>query len=123
MSRLVLVVAVAAVSLLAATGAGASPQAHAAGKCHLSSHDQRHSGASYLTSLSVRHTSCRTGKSVVRAFNACRHRSGGAGGHCHHRVKHYSCSEHRAGISVQYDSTVNCKRGSRRVHFTYTQNT
>ena len=123
MSRLVLLVAVAAVSLLCAASAGASPSVHAAGKCHLSGHDQRHSGASYLTSLSVKHTSCSTGKAVVRAFNACRHASGGAGGHCHHRVKGYSCSEHRAGISVQYDSTTNCSRGSRRVHFTYTQNT
>jgi hypothetical protein len=80
-------------------------------------------GASYVTSLHVTKTSCSTGKAVVRAFNACRHHSGGAAGHCHHKVKHYSCSEHRAGISVQYDSSVTCKRGARRVKFTYTQNT
>jgi hypothetical protein len=127
MSRVfVLVAAAAAVAVLAfAGGAGASssPQAHAAGTCHLSSHDQRHSGASYVTSLSVKKTSCKTGKSVVRAYNACRHRSGGARGHCHHKVKHYKCSEHRAGISTQFDASVTCKRGARRVHFTYTENT
>lgn len=127
MSRvLVLVAAAAAVALLGLTGsagASSSPQAHAAGKCHLGAKESRHMGASYVTSLHVKKTSCKTGKSVVRAFNACRHRSGGAKGHCHHKVKHYKCSEHRAGISVQYDASVTCKRGTRHVNFTYTQNT
>ena len=127
MSRVfALVAALAAVAMLsfsAGAGASSAPQAHAAGKCRLGAKESRHMGASYVTSLHVKRTSCKTGKSVVRAFNACRHRSGGAKGHCHHKVKHYSCSEHRAGISVQYDASVSCKRGSRRVSFTYTQNT
>ena len=100
--------------------AGAAPRAHAAGGCHLSSYEQRHMGATYVTSLRVRHTSCSTGKDVVRAFNKCRK---GPRGHCHHRVKHFKCTEHRRGISVQFNSTVNCTRGAKRVHFTYTQNT
>jgi hypothetical protein len=117
-------VSLAAVALLALVSAGGaaagSPSAQAAGSCHLSSHDQRHLGASYVTSLSVKHTSCGKGKGVVKAFNSCR---GSARGHCKHRVKGYSCSEHRSGISVQFDSTVSCKHGAKRVHFTYTQNT
>ena len=114
----------AALALLAlataATAVATGPQAHAAGGCHLSSYEQRHMGATYVTSLSVKHTSCSNGKAVVRAFNKCRK---GPRGHCHHRVRHFSCSEHRSGISVQFNSTVNCSRGSKRVHFTYTQNT
>lgn len=121
MSRVVPAAVVAALALATAGSAtAAAPQAHAAGGCHLSSYEQRHMGATYVTSLSVRHTSCSTGKAVVRAFNKCRK---GPRGHCHHRVKHFKCSERRSGISVQFNSTVNCTRGSRRVHFTYTQNT
>ncbi|MEA2442491.1 MAG: hypothetical protein QOH76_3915 [Thermoleophilaceae bacterium] len=124
MSRVALVVAVAAVALLAIAGAAGagSPQAHAAGKCNIKG-QERKLGASYVTSLRVTKTSCRTGKSVVRAYNKCRHRSGGAKGHCHHKVKHYKCSEHRAGVSTQFDASVTCKRGAKRVKFTYTENT
>jgi hypothetical protein len=127
MSRIARNGALLALMLLAlctAAGAGASsPQVHAARKCNLSANEQRHMGASYVTSLSVKKTSCSTGKKVVRAYNSCRHKSGGARGHCHHKVKRYKCTEHRAGISTQFDATVNCKRGARRVHFTYTENT
>jgi hypothetical protein len=124
MSRVALVVAVAAVALLAIAGAAgaSSPQAHAAGKCNIKG-QERKLGASYVTSLRVTKTSCRTGKSVVRAYNKCRHRSGGAKGHCHHKVKRYKCSEHRAGVSTQFDASVTCKRGAKRVKFTYTENT
>ena len=66
----------AALALLAlATAGGAvagSPSAHAAGSCHLSSYEQRHLGASYVTSLGVKKTSCTKGKGVVKAFNSCR---------------------------------------------------
>lgn len=121
MSRVVPAAVVAVLALAAAGGAAAdSPQAHAAGGCHLTSYEQRHMGATYVTSLSVRHTSCSTGKALVRAFNQCRK---GPRGHCHHRVRHFKCTEHRTGISVQFNSTVNCTRGAKRVHFTYTQNT
>jgi hypothetical protein len=123
MSRAILVAAVAASSLIAAGGAGAaSPQVHAARSCHLSTHDQRHSGASYVTSLSVRHTSCSNGKAVVRAYQACR-RAHGWRGKCGHRVKGYSCKRHILDSSpVQYDARVTCSRGGKRVWHTYTQN-
>jgi hypothetical protein len=113
--------ALAVLALVTAGGAVAgSPQVHAARSCHLSSYEQRHLGATYVTSLRVRNTSCRTGKKVVRAFNSCR---GSARGRCHHRVLGYACSESRSGISVQFNSKVSCKNGGRRVNFTYTQNT
>jgi hypothetical protein len=118
-----LVAAVAASSLFAAGGAGASsPQVQAARSCHLSSHDQRHLGASYVTSLSVRHTSCSNGKAVVRAYQSCR-RAHGWKGKCGHRVKGYSCKRHiTASSPVQYDAKVTCRRGGKRVWHHYTQN-
>src|SRR3954451_24155041 len=122
MSRAVLVAALAASSLIAAPGAGASPQGHAARGCHLSTHEQRHLGASYVTSLSVRYTSCSNGKAVVRAYQKCR-RAHGWKGKCGHRVRGYSCSRHiQASSPVQYDAKVTCRRGAKRVTHTYTQN-
>jgi hypothetical protein len=124
MSRVVpMSVLLAALALLALPGAGGasagSPEAQAAGKCSIPGNG-RQSGGIYFTSLSVKRTSCATGRAVEKAFQKCRK---GPRGRCHHRVKHFKCTEHRSGISVQFDSSVNCKRGSKRVHFTYTQNT
>jgi hypothetical protein len=117
----------AALFALVAAGssaAGSSPRAHAAGKCGFHGTEQQHLGASYVTSLTVRKVSCATGKKVVKAFNKCRHASGGARGRCHHKVMRYSCTEgRRSGISTQYDGSATCKRGARRVHFTFTENT
>ena len=113
MSKLCLAALVAVVAWPAAAHGASARTCDIHGK-------ERKLGATYVTSLSVRHTSCSTGKAVVRAFNKCRK---GPRGHCHHRVKHFKCTEHRRGIAVQFNSTVNCTRGSRRVHFTYTQNT
>jgi hypothetical protein len=128
MSRVVRTSALLALAVLALATAGTaaaagSPQAHAAKSCTLSSYEQRHLGASYVTSLSVKGTTCASGKSLVRAFNACRHSSGGARGHCKRTVSGYKCSESRSGIKVQYDSRTACVNGSRKVNFTYTQNT
>jgi hypothetical protein len=124
MSRVFALVALAAVMLLAlATAAGASsPEVHAAKSCHLSPFEQRHLGASYVTSLSVRHTSCSNGKAVVRAYHKCR-RAHGWKGKCGHRVKGYSCKRQILDSSaVQYDARVTCRNGVKRVVHTYTQN-
>jgi hypothetical protein len=112
--------AIALLSLATATVAGAGgPQAHAAGKCNIRG-EERSFGTTYVTSITVRHTSCRTGKAVVRAFHKCRK---GPRGRCHHRVLRFKCSEHRSGIAVQFNSRVTCKRGAKVVKHTYTQNT
>lgn len=123
-----LIASLAAVALTAAlmstAGAGAAA-APSKSSCNLSPHEQRHLGASYVTSLSVKRTSCAKGKKVTKAFNKCRHNHGGAAGHCHASVKGYSCSENRYDVlhGVQYSSKVTCKHGSKRVKFSYTQNT
>jgi hypothetical protein len=124
MSRVVrtsaLLAALALLALASAGGAVASaPQAHAAGKCNISG-QERSFGTTYVTSISVRRTSCARGKSVVRAFHKCRK---GPRGRCHRRVKGFKCKESRSGISVQFNSKVTCKRGRKVVKHTYTQNT
>ena len=112
MSRISLVAALSALALTAAGGASAAPAVHSAGRCHLSSNDQRHSGPSYVTSLSVRNTKCRTGTAVVRSYH--RHRGHVSGWGCHRRIL--------AKSRFQYDARVTCKRGGKRVVWTYTQN-
>ena len=122
-TSLALVLVLAAAAALAAGPSGAA-RVHAAGHCHLSAHAQRHLGATYVRNLRVRHTSCRTGRRVAKAFYKCRHHHGGANGHCGHKVKHFRCKENRGQASpVQYNSSVSCKRGGKRVKFGYTQNT
>ena len=115
MSRIPLVAALSALALTAA-GAGASANAssgvHAAGRCHIGASESRHMGPSYVTSLSVRNTKCRTGKAVVRSYH--RHRGHVSGWGCHRRILDKS--------RFAYDARVTCKRGGKRVVWTYQQN-
>jgi hypothetical protein len=115
----------AALALLAlATAGGAvagSHQVQAARSCHLSSHAQRHLGATYVTSLSVKKVSCAKGKGVVKAYQSCR-RSRGYMGRCGSAAG-YSCSRRILDKnSVTYDAKVTCKKGGKRVVHTYQQN-
>jgi hypothetical protein len=117
-------VAVIAVVAVAGSASGAAPPAKGGRSCHLTPREQRHLGASYVTSVRVSHTTCGNGKKVTKAFNKCRHKAGGPAGHCRHAVRRYHCSEHRFDKlpHVQYDATVTCAHGGKRVKSTYTQN-
>jgi hypothetical protein len=122
-----LAIALAAVALVATTAgsAGASSVAMASStNCDLTVHEQRHLGASYVTSLKVSHVSCKKGKKVTKAFHACRTAGGQAQGKCSTKVLGYSCTEHRfdAVPHVQYNSRVTCTSGNKVVKSTYTQN-
>jgi hypothetical protein len=108
----------AALSLVAATAAHASVDAQAARTCSV----PKYPGSGYFLSLSVRGVGCRTGRKVTLAHYRCRTAHGRAG-RCHKKVLGYSCSERRQSISIEYDSRVTCKRGSKRVIYTYQQNT
>jgi hypothetical protein len=93
-------------SIAAASGAH-SPQAQAAKGCGVGSGQGY--GYSYLTSLIVTNTSCSTGRNVA---------------HHHGHVRGWHCTKTRLDTSpVQYDEKVACKNGSRRVKWTFTQNT
>ena len=104
---------------------GPRASASAATACKLSTHDQRHLGASYVTSLKVEKTTCAKGKGVTLAFNKCRTAGGKPQGKCNHKVGHYTCAEKRydAVPGVQYSSKVTCTWGAKKIISTYTQNT
>jgi heat shock protein HslJ len=121
-------IATALLAVLIATAAAAAdgPTATAsATSCQLSTHDQRHLGASYVTSLKVEGTTCAKGKGVTLAFNNCRTAGGKPQGVCNRKVGSYTCTEKRydAVPGVQYSSKVTCTWGAKKVLSTYTQNT
>jgi hypothetical protein len=99
----------------------AASKAHAVAKCNIRG-QERKLGTTYVTSLETRRVGCGRAKNLVKAFHRCRHRHGGADGHCA-RVKGYRCKERREAIPTQYDSRATCKRGGHRVVQVYTQNT
>jgi hypothetical protein len=101
-----------------------APAAPAATKCSLKGKEQK-LGTTYVTTLKVTGVSCATGQSIVKAFNACRHKKGKAG-HCTTKVKGYTCTEKRPAAlkgPISYDADVTCKNGAKRVVFHYQQNT
>ena len=102
--------------MLAPTASASSPPATAAKGCSVG--DSRSYGTTYVLKISVRGTSCRSGKRLIRAFHGCRP---GKSGRCA-RVRGYSCSESRFDrISTQYSSRVTCRKGGRTVKHTYQQ--
>jgi hypothetical protein len=104
----------AALAVVALAGAGtASAKSCDAGK---------YPGDGYFTSLSVKGTSCAGGRTVEKHHYSCRVRNGGKDGRCNKRVDGYSCSERRNRISTEINAQVKCKKGSRRITFTYQQN-
>jgi hypothetical protein len=120
-----LLVAACVLGLLAgpaAAQASAGPQAAASKACSLAG-KTRSLGPTYTTSLSVRNTTCRRGRRLVKAYYQCRIDNGGRKGRCG-GVLGYSCSERRFNvIPTQFDARVTCKRGAKRVKHTYTQYT
>ena len=114
----ILALSALALAALAPGAAIADPAAHAARACDA----PKYPGSGYFTSLSVKKTSCRAGKRVTIAHYNCRTKSGKAG-RCRSRVKGYSCKETRQSIPTEINGRVTCTDGSKRVVYTYQQNT
>jgi hypothetical protein len=117
MSRSLIVAAAFATALALGSTAGAHPAAHAARACT----PPKYPGLGYFTSLEVTHVTCATGKKVTLAHYRCRTKHGRAG-RCP-RVLHYRCTERRNAIPTEYNARVTCKRGTRKVVYTYQQHT
>jgi hypothetical protein len=116
MSRsFVLAAAFAALLALAATAAGAQPSARTARSCTA----PKYPGQGYFTSLQVTHVGCATGRRVTLAHYRCRIKHGRKG-RCG-SVLHYRCTETRRSIATEYTARVTCKRGARKVVYTYEQ--
>jgi hypothetical protein len=119
--RSLAVLASAGVVALLALGssAGAQPTAGAARSCS----PPKYPGLGYFTSLEVSRVSCATGRKVTLAHYRCRTRHGKKG-RCSSRVLGYSCKEGtRNSIPTEYNARVTCKSGTRKVVYTYQQNT
>lgn len=108
--------------VLAGAALAATPASAATRSCNVQ-RDAGSYGVTYVTSLKVTNTSCANGKKVIRAFNRCRKANGGIKGRCNRRVLGYRCKENRSAIATQFSSKVTCRAGTRRIVFTYTQNT
>jgi hypothetical protein len=94
------------------------PTAHAAKTCSV----PQYPGDGYFTSLSVKHVSCKTGRSLALAYYHCRIKHGRAGKCQKARVMHFRCHEVRMSIPTELDARVTCKRGGKRVVHSYQQN-
>jgi hypothetical protein len=82
----------------------------------------KYPGLGYFTSLTVKHTSCSTGRKFVVAYYHCRVAKGPAG-RCVKRVMGYACQERRTAIATEIDARVTCTNGSKRIVHSYQQNT
>lgn len=127
MHRHITLLALAACLLALAAGpaaaqASAGPEAVASKACSLAG-KTRSLGPTYTTSLSVKRTSCRKGRKLVKAYYNCRLDNGGRKSRCG-GVMGYSCSERRSNvIPTQFDASVTCKRGRKAIKHKYTQYT
>lgn len=104
---------------LAAVPASAGPVAHAAKTCSSASYP----GNGYFNALTVKGTSCASGRKLEVAHYHCRLRHGGIKGKCT-SVSGYRCKESkRQSNAIEFDARVTCTNGSRRVQWVYQQNT
>lgn len=78
-------------------------------------------GSGYFTSLKVSGVSCGAGRDLMKAHYRCRVKHGKTGT-CG-RAGAYKCTERRQKIPTQFNARVTCKNGSKKVVFTYQQNT
>jgi hypothetical protein len=79
-------------------------------------------GEGYFTSLTVRQTTCATGKRLVLAYYRCRTENGPTG-RCKRSVLGYRCSERRNTIPTQISARVTCTAGRKVITHSYQQNT
>ena len=107
-----------AVACIAAIFVIAAPATAAARSCSAPAYP----GSGYFTSLKVSHVGCKAGRTVTLAHYRCRTEHGKKG-RCKRRVHGYRCSERRNSIPTEINSRVTCKKGAKRVVYTYQQNT
>jgi hypothetical protein len=106
---------------VAACAAAAVPLIGASAAAAATCTPGKYPGQGYFTSLKVTGISCGGGRDVMRAHYRCRTKNG-IKGKCA-RVSGYRCSEKRNAIPTEYNARVTCKKGSRKVVYTYSQDT
>jgi hypothetical protein len=85
---------------------------------------QQNLGASYVLSIEVATVSCPQAEKVIVAYHACRQKNGGAGGTCKSVVLGFTCTEgaRQEVPGVQYNASVDCRKGESEIKSDYTQN-
>ncbi|WP_157260925.1 hypothetical protein [Patulibacter minatonensis] len=73
-----------------------------------------------VTSLKVTKTTCGAGAKTVKAFTACRTKTGPAG-RCVKKVSGYACREVRQNAPTEITGTVTCTKGKAKVVHGYRQ--
>jgi len=81
----------------------------------------------YFTSLKVTKTTCASGAKLMVAYYKCRRKNGqGVQGKCKSsKVNGYKCTEKRPSSGnngTEFNATVTCKTGSKKIVHTYQQN-
>jgi hypothetical protein len=113
--------------LVAGCGGGSSSTstsgASALSRCDIDG-KQQNLGASYVTSIEVGGVGCAQAEKVIVAYNHCRQSNGGAGGTCRSAVVGFTCTEgsRQSVPGVQYNATVDCRKGDSEIKSNYTQN-
>jgi hypothetical protein len=120
---LVLIVAAVAAGCGGSSSSDNTTSAANLSRCNIDGR-QQNLGASYVTTIEVAAVSCRQAERVVVAYHACRQRIGGAGGTCKSAVVGFTCSEgaRQSVPGVQYNATVECRKGDSEIKSAYTQN-
>ena len=111
--------AVLALLAVAAPPASAGTPARASVTCSLAGY-HRSLGTTYVHWLIVTGISCRSGRSAVRSYHACRRSNGGTGGRCT-TFGAWRCAEFRRTIRQRLEATASCRSGVPRVVHAYTQ--
>jgi hypothetical protein len=127
--RLLRAVAVSACLAVAGLAGTSSPAAAATKTCpHAKTKYPQANPGGYFTSLKVTNASCSSGAKLMVAHYKCRRKNGqGIEGKCKSRtVNGLRCTESRPASGrnpgVEFNARVTCKKGSKKVVFTYQQN-
>jgi hypothetical protein len=79
----------------------------------------------YFTQLRVTNVSCASGRKLALAYYKCRRKKGVKGSCSGRRVNGMKCTEKRPASGdngTQFNATVTCRKGSKKVVHSYQQN-
>jgi hypothetical protein len=103
--------------------AGTTGSAAALSSCDING-KQRDFNASYVTSIQVAGATCPQAEEVIAMYHHCRLENGGPGGTCDTPLRGFQCTEgaRESVPGVQYNATVDCRKGDLQIKSAYTQN-
>jgi hypothetical protein len=119
----VVLLCAAAIAGCGGGGSDESASTTALSTCNINGRQQS-LGASYVTSIQVSGVSCTQAEKAIIAYHRCRLANGGAGGTCKSPVQGFTCTEgaRQSVPGVQYNATVDCRKGDLQIKSAYTQN-